>query len=372
MPIADPNFPGVGAIAAPSYYQPGYYPAPPVSNQPSYLGSPIPDPHAPAAHHGVQKVPGYDPALTYDAIVKVIHSGHDAQLSGILLALDVFKMDALCDYTTSKTGQSLQDLIEKHSHEGSSFRHALRALTLGPLGFDVELAHKALVGFGTNETLLTELIMGRSGVEIRLLIEGYRIKYGKDLVSVVKSDLSGKTERMFMMALNGQRPPDHLPVDRTEVEADIETLHHASKKKEEIPFFEILINRSNPHIAAVVTGFSMRYKSLSTVIKKTFSGHIQSSLLYIMHGAKSKRDGRGFWRDAKLLEKSMAGLGTRDTQLTYRLIRAHWDPYRLEAIKDAYRRRYGRSLEARVKGETSGDYQKLLVAIVKSSETRRV
>jgi len=174
------------------------------------------------------------------------------------------------------------------------------------------------------------------------------------------------------MALNGQRPLDHLPVNYTEVEADIETLHHASKKKEEVPFFEILINRSNPHIAAVVTGFSHRYKNLSKVIKKTFSGHIQSSLLYIMHGAKAKRDGQGFWRDAKLMEKSMAGLGTRDTQLIYRLIRAHWNPNRLEAIKDAYRRRYGKPLENRVKGETSGDYQKLLVAIVRSSETRRV
>lgn len=67
-------------------------------------------------------------------------------------------------------------------------------MTLGPLGYDVELAHKALAGFGTNEMLLTELILGRSGAEIRLLIDGYRIKYGKDLVSAVKGDLSGKTE----------------------------------------------------------------------------------------------------------------------------------------------------------------------------------
>jgi len=116
---------------------------------------------------------------------------------------------------------------------------------------------------------------------------------------------------------------------------------------------------------------------------------MEDSLLYIMHGAKSKRDGQGIWRDAKLLEKSMAGLGTKDMQLIYRfvglffflftnalffnrLVRAHWDPKRLEAIKDAYKRRYGKPLEGRVKGETSGDYQKLLVAIVKSSETRRV
>jgi hypothetical protein len=72
------------------------------------------------------------------------------------------------------------------------------------------------------------------------------------------------------MALNGQRPPDHFPVDHNQVAADVEALHHASKKKDEVcyfiiiiiitrnsltwfqvAFFEILINRSNPHVAAV-------------------------------------------------------------------------------------------------------------------------
>jgi hypothetical protein len=43
------------------------------------------------------------------------------------------------------------------------------------------------------------------------------------------------------MALNGQRPPDHLPVDHILVAADIETLHHASKKKEEVCYFIIIL-----------------------------------------------------------------------------------------------------------------------------------
>lgn len=36
------------------------------------------------------------------------------------------------------------------------------------------------------------------------------------------------------MALNGQRPPDHLPVDHGQVGIDVETLHHASNRKEEV------------------------------------------------------------------------------------------------------------------------------------------
>ncbi len=74
-------------------------------------------------------------------------------------------------------------------------RNAARALTLGPLGYDVDLAHKSLVGFGTNEMLLTELILGRPGHEIRWLKTAYKLRYGKDLVDAVKSDLSGSIER---------------------------------------------------------------------------------------------------------------------------------------------------------------------------------
>ena len=46
--------------------------------------------------------------------------------------------------------------------------------------------------------------------------------------------------------------------------------------------------------------------------------------MYIIHGAKPKGDGQGYWRDANLLEKNLAGLGTKDFQLIYRLVRAHW------------------------------------------------
>ena len=53
-------------------------------------------------------------------------------------------------------------------------------------------------------------------------------------------------------------------------------------------------------------------------------------------------------RDAILLEEAMAGAGTKDALLTQRIIRAHWD----------------RNHIAQVKGETSGDYEKLLVALL--------
>jgi len=104
------------------------------------------------------------------------------------------------------------------------------------------------------------------------------------------------------------------------------------------------------------------------------SGHMEMALIHIVQGVKPKRDRQGVWRDAKLLEKTMKGSGTRDTALTYRLIRTHWNPARMEAVKAAfveYRQHKAKnfgpkdwSLYGRVKAETSGNYEALLLAMI--------
>ncbi|KAG6819092.1 hypothetical protein H0H93_015511 [Arthromyces matolae] len=61
----------------------------------------------------------------------------------------------------------------------------------------------------------------------------------------------------------------------------------------------------------------------------------------------------------------MVGFGTKDKKLVYRIVRAHWDPNRLNAVKGAYQSRTGKTLEDRVKKETSGDYEKLMLTLLK-------
>jgi len=67
-------------------------------------------------------------------------------------------------------------------------------------------------------------------------------------------------------------------------------------------------------------------------------------------------------RDAILLEEAMAGAGTHDALLTNRVIRIHWDKNHMNSVKGAYQHHYHKSLVHRIKGETSGDYERLLVA----------
>lgn len=67
---------------------------------------------------------------------------------------------------------------------------------------------------------------------------------------------------------------------------------------------------------------------------------------------------------AQLLEDAMAGMGTKDELLVGRVVRYHWDRNELANIKGAYQQRFRRSLASRIKGETSGDYERLMVACI--------
>lgn len=67
-------------------------------------------------------------------------------------------------------------------------------------------------------------------------------------------------------------------------------------------------------------------------------------------------------RDALLLEGAMEGTGTKDHLLVNRVVRVHWDRNHMEQVKGAYQHRFHRSLTSRIRGETSGDYERLLCA----------
>lgn len=64
------------------------------------------------------------------------------------------------------------------------------------------------------------------------------------------------------------------------------------------------------------------------------------------------------------MEESMAGMGTKDHLLVTRTVRFHWDRNYLANVKAAYQQKYRKSLGSRIKGETSGDYQRLMLACI--------
>jgi annexin A7/11 len=126
----------------------------------------------------------------------------------------------------------------------------------------------------------------------------------------------------------------------------------------------ILISRSTPHLQAVAQAYQHHYHtSLSSMIKSEFSGHMETALLFIVNTALPGPP--GISRDAQLIEESMAGMGTKDERLIYRVVRAHWDRMRFEEVKRVYAATQSKKgLYSRVDGETSGDYKRMMLAII--------
>lgn len=132
---------------------------------------------------------------------------------------------------------------------------------------------------------------------------------------------------------------------------------------DEIAFCGIIFNRSDAQLRQIAHGYKHKHhRALDHVIHEEFSGHMQHALLYIVQGALDI-----VGRDARLLEAAMEGAGTKDERLTYRIIRAYWKGgghQYLQEVRRVYQEKYRHNLIKRIKGETHGDYERLLVALL--------
>ena len=155
-------------------------------------------------------------------------------------------------------------------------------------------------------------------------------------------------------------------MDHHQVQADVRNLYEAGAGRagtDEITFCGIIMNRSDTQLRAIAQEYHRKHRqTLDQAIYSEFSGHMQYTLLYVVDGALHPNS-----RDARLIHQAMEGLGTKDERLTYRIIRSYWwgGPSHMEAVKQAYYHKYKEDLIKRVKSETSGDYERLLVRILR-------
>jgi annexin A7/11 len=259
------------------------------------------------------------------------------------------------------------------------FEEGLCAIIRGPLQNDVYLLKEAMDGPGTKEKVLNDVLLGRSNADLRAIKDLYKKTYRTSLESDIKADLSMKTERHFLMVLAANRTEESAPVIPQQIDADVMELYKATEGKvgtDELLVCNILSQRSDAQIRAIAHTYQQKFtRSLEQVIIKVdfhhspilsissltlrqeFSGHMELALLQQLRTGTDKA-----MRDAQLLEDAMAGVGTKDHLLTHRVVRVHWDKNHMQQVKGAFQHKYRTSLTSRIKGETSGDYEKLLVA----------
>jgi hypothetical protein len=202
-------------------------------------------------------------------------------------------------------------------------------------------------------------MVGRTNREIVAIKTAFKNIYGEDLEKRIVSELKGHTEKYFVSLLQAARDEAGALKD---VDGDVQALYKAGEGRmgtDETEFIRIFNTRSFPHLHAVFQAYAKKHeRTMMKVIEKEFSGDLGAVLRYLVTYVE---DPATYF--ANHLEDSMAGIGTNEEKLNRLVLRVRRIRY-MPQVKEAYLKKFGKSLDKRVKGETSGDYEKLLVALI--------
>ncbi|KAK2051379.1 Annexin [Colletotrichum caudatum] len=380
--------PPPGQYPPPHGPPPGQYGAPPPIPPSPYANSPAPGGYGgpppgppPAQQYGAPPPQHYGPptpaSLGYGppqiirwdgspdaAAARAAMKGFGTDEKALIRCLatkDPLQIDAVRTAYNRNFKRDLEQDIKKET--SSWFQKGLVSVVRGPLRADVYNLYEAMDGVGTKESVLNDVLLGRSNADMQAIKSAYHQTFKRRLEDDVKGDLSMKTERHFLIVLGANRAEDSAPVVPQQVDSDVMELYKATEGKlgtDEMLVCSILSTRNDNQIRAINQAYEQKFRrKLEDVIKKEFSGHMEDALLFQLRHAVDK-----YMHAAQLLEDSMAGFGTKDHLLVERVVRFHWDRNFLANVKGAYQARYNRSLAGRIKGETGGDYQRLMLACI--------
>ncbi|XP_054290147.1 annexin B9-like isoform X2 [Macrosteles quadrilineatus] len=255
-----------------------------------------------------------------------------------------------------------KDLIKDLKSELSgNFENLIVALMTPIPEFQAQEIHHAISGIGTNESTLVELMCSATNNEIHTMRQAYQKLFGSNLEQDLSSDTSGSFRRLMVSLCQGRRDENYI-VDHHAAVMDAQRLLEAGELMlgtDESTFNAILCQRSYPQLVQIFMEYQrLAGHGIEKAVRGEFSGDIETGLLAII---KSVKDKAGFF--AEQLHDSMAGMGTRDRALIRIItIRSEID---LEDIKRAFHQKYGTTLADFIKDDTSGDYKRCLLSLVK-------
>ncbi|KAK6522025.1 hypothetical protein TWF281_002595 [Arthrobotrys megalospora] len=321
--------------------------------------------------------PEYDPNDHAQILYKAL-KGKVADVSAILKVVPFLSGDQMVDLRAEyKKVHPLGNVnLAKHLKAQLSGKVQLAAYVtaLGP--YESESYWSILSNQKANfrHALLIESIMGRELDDIIDIKQSYRdSKNDHNFEKALKKELAAdkatgeKFKELVLLQLDtttrGLRMNEWDKVYLDKVRDDAEDLHDALAKDKVDSFFvgKIVITRSTTHLRELMRMYKKLFdgQDLARLIAEKLNGLIGEALLHVLNGVLNRPA-----RDARLLEESMKGVGTRDDLLVARLVRIHWDPDHLTAVKEAYKTKYGMSLRERIKGECSGSYQEFLLNLI--------
>ncbi|XP_054612581.1 annexin A4 isoform X2 [Dunckerocampus dactyliophorus] len=253
-----------------------------------------------------------------------------------------------------------KDLPDDLSSElSANFRSVVLGLLMPAPVYDAYELRNSMKGAGTEEACLVDILASRSNAEIKAINAFYKKQYGKSLEDDVCGDTSGMFQRVLVSLLTAGRDESDT-VNEAQAVQDAKEIYEAGEARwgtDEVKFLTVLCVRNKKHLLRVFEEYQkISGRDIEESIKREMSGCLEDVFLAIV---KCLRNKHAFF--AERLYKSMKGLGTTDSVLIRIMVsRAEID---MLDIKAQFLKMYGKTLYSFIKGDTSGDYRKILLEL---------
>ena len=257
-------------------------------------------------------------------------------------------------------GKELKELMK--SENSGNFGFLTQLLSLPAPEAEAKIIRKATKGLGANEELLSSVICGRSNEEIQILRNTYFKRYNKDLISLVTSEVSGDLKQLHLACLQGMEEtydPSYHNASKAEEEAI--TFYKKGQGKwgtDEKALFSILCKSPPQFLKMVDAAYVAKYNvNLEKALEKELGGKARNAALHTV-GMKL----HPYETVAGHIKRTCAGMGTDELGLSCAILRYQ---HILPQVSIEHTNLYSKSISERVASETSGNFEGLLLEMIR-------
>jgi len=306
-----------------------------------------------------------NPDLDLEKLAETLHDAvkgtgtDEGAIIGVLTKHSNQQIQSIRKAYKTSYGAELVDVLE--SETSGNFKRVLIALTEERNEYRARLLHEALAGAGTNITKLVDVLAPIDADDVEKVKAEYKRRYEKDLEEAVKGDTSGNNEKTLVSILAAGRPSG-AEVDEGKAVEEAQKLYDEGEGKmgtNSALFRTVFCTRSWAQLGATLKAYNRQRdgSDIETALKDELSGNVEKLYLAI---ARRALDPSSYY--ANILKACLEGVGTADERLVYTIVLQA--EVNLANVKRSYMTLFGETLAADVAGDTSGDYEKTLLAII--------
>ncbi|XP_052463263.1 annexin A4-like isoform X1 [Carassius gibelio] len=283
---------------------------------------------------------------------------NEATIIEILAHRTIAQRQKIKESFKQSVGKELVDCLK--SELSGNFEQVVVGLMMPAPVYDAYELRNAIKGAGTEEACLIDILASRTNAEVKEIIATYKKEYGKSLDEDVSGDTSGMFQRVLVSLLTAGRDQSTKVDEAQAVQDAKQDIYEAGEARwgtDEVKFLTVLCVRNRNHLLRVFQEYQkISGWDIEDSIKREMSGCLEDVFLAIVKCLKNKP---AFF--AERLYKSMKGLGTTDS-VVIRIMVARAEIDMLD-IKAEFLKMYGKTLHSFIKGDTSGDYSKILLEL---------